>query len=98
MGNSLSPAGVSHAVATARAQLDDVMAELEAGARFADKIQRGVAALDDRLLRNQQRLAEMAQLVERLSDLRASLRQQRALMAQLLESFDILRRQTGGRR
>jgi hypothetical protein len=98
VGTSLSPVGVSHAVATARAQLDDLMAELEAGARFAEKIQNGVAALDDRLIRNQHRQEEMARLVQRLTDLRASLQQQRALMAQLRESFDILRRQTAGRR
>jgi hypothetical protein len=98
VGSSLSPVGVSHAVAAARAQLDDLMAELEAGARFVEKIQSGVATLDDRLIRNQQQQAEMAQLVQRLSDLRASLAQQRALMAQLRESFDLLRRQTGGSR
>jgi Mg2+ and Co2+ transporter CorA len=98
VGNSTPSDVVSHAVATARAQLDDLMAELEAGSRFVDKIDSGVAALDDRLIRNQQQQVELAELVRRLSDLRESVRQQRALMNHLRQSFDLLRRQTAGRR
>lgn len=89
---------VNHAVATARAQLDDLMAELEAGSRFVDRIHSGVAALDGRQIRNPQQQVEMAELTRRLDDLRESVRQQRALMKQLRDSFDALRRQTAGRR
>jgi hypothetical protein len=92
-------AGVLHdTVAAARAQLDDLLAELEAGARFVDGIERGVTSLDGRLTTSQRHRDEMERLIGRLAELRDSVRQQRALMMELRRSFDLLRRQTAGRR
>jgi predicted RNase H-like nuclease (RuvC/YqgF family) len=87
--------GVSQTVAIARAQLDDLMAELEAGARFVERIQSGLATLNGPVTQSQRNREELAQLATRLGDLRASVRQQRALMTQLREGFDTLRRQVG---
>jgi predicted RNase H-like nuclease (RuvC/YqgF family) len=88
---------VQNTVDTARAQLDDLTAELEAGTRFVARIERGVAALDGRLSEHQHQRDEVEQLARRLNDLRDSLRQQRILMKQLRECFDTLRRQIAGR-
>lgn len=84
-------------VAAARAQLDDLMAELEAGSRFVRRIESGVAALDGRVDQHQRHREEMGRLIQRLGDLRASMEQQRVLMKQLRECFDSLRRQLAGR-
>ena len=89
--------GVSQTVATARAQLDDLMAELEAGSRFVERIQSGFAALNGQMTQSQRHREEMTHLVTRLGDLRASVRQQRMLMTQLRVCFDTLRRQVGRR-
>jgi predicted RNase H-like nuclease (RuvC/YqgF family) len=97
VAQSNAPGVVQNTVATARAQLDDLTAELEAGARFVARLGRGIAALDTRLNEHQQRRDEVEQLERRLVDLRDSLRQQRMLMKQLRECFDTLRRQIGGR-
>ena len=88
-------AGVTQTVATARAQLDDLLAELEAGSRFVERIQSGFAALNGHLSQSQRHREEMSHLLTRLGDLRASVRQQRMLMMQLRECFDALRRQFG---
>jgi predicted RNase H-like nuclease (RuvC/YqgF family) len=94
-----SPSGVvRQAVTTARAQLDDLLAELEAGARFVDRIQAGIASLDSRLAYQQQQRDEVEQLIRRIGELRASVQQQRVLMKQLRACFDTLRREAAGRR
>lgn len=87
--------GVSQTVAIARAQLDDLMDELEAGSRFVERIQSGFAAVNSHLTQSQRRREEEAHLVTRLGDLRASVQQQRVLMTRLRECFDTLRRQVG---
>lgn len=89
---------VNQTVVTARAQLDDLTAELEAGARFVDRIETGLAALDGRFASGRRRREELELLIQRLDDLRGSVRQQRALMTQLRECFDALRRQLAARR
>jgi predicted nuclease with TOPRIM domain len=83
---------VHQTVAIARAQLADLMAELEAGARFVDRIERDASALDDRLRTNLHQRDEMERLIGRLGELRDSLTQQRTLMIQLRGCFDVLRR------
>lgn len=97
VGVESSSGGVRQTVAAARAQLDDLLAELEAGARFVDGIERGIAALDKRVSDNYRNREEMEHLVGRLGDLRASVSEQRVLMKQLRECFDTLRRQIGSR-
>jgi hypothetical protein len=96
VGVNTSP-GVSQAVATARAQLDDLTAELEAGSRFVERIQSGFSTLNGHLLHSQRLREDVAHLVSRLGDLRASVGQQRVLMTQLRECFDTLRRRVGRR-
>lgn len=92
MGRNSSSALVHQTVAIARAQLADLMAELEAGARFVDRIERDASALDDRLRTNLHQRDEMERLIGRLGELRDSLTQQRTLMIQLRGCFDVLRR------
>jgi predicted RNase H-like nuclease (RuvC/YqgF family) len=86
--------GVVHqTVAAVRTQLNDLMAELEAGSRFVERIQTGVAALDSRLVSNSRQREELELLTRRLAELRGSVTQQRMLMTQVRECFDALRRQ-----
>jgi predicted RNase H-like nuclease (RuvC/YqgF family) len=88
-----SVSGVVHqTVATVRTQLDDLMAELEAGSRFVDRIQTDVAALDGRLVSKSRQREGLELLTRRLADLRGSVTQQRMLMTQLRECVDALRR------
>jgi chromosome segregation ATPase len=91
---------IRETLGTARAQLDDLQAELEAGTRQADKIANSAAALDldvVNVVKDQQSeaQAELSVLRTRAAELRASLREQRELMRQLRDSFDSIRRHVG---
>jgi hypothetical protein len=88
-----APVGVriKQSIVAARAQLDDLQSELEAGARFARKLEGYVAVLNNgRTVGNH--LKEAQGLLDRLAELRASVRAQRWLMRQLRGSLDDLRR------
>ena len=80
---------------TARAQLDDLQAELEAGTREAEKIMNCAAALDAATARRRECEEELSKRRLLAEDLRASLREQHDLMRQLRDSFDHLRRHFG---
>jgi predicted RNase H-like nuclease (RuvC/YqgF family) len=91
-----APGDVRQTVVAARAQLDDLLAELEAGTRFVTRIERDFAGLENPMTGNQRGREEMRHLTEQLCELRGSLRQQRMLMTQLRQCFDTLRRQLDG--
>ena len=86
---------IRETLGTARAQLDDLQAELEAGTREADKIANCAATLDTVTTQHCEAEDELSRLQQRTAGLCASLREQRALMKQLRESFDHLRRHVG---
>lgn len=84
---------MKQAVVAARARLDDLQAELEAGARFAQKIECDLAALSGRI--THRGFGEIEDLMSRLAALRASVRAQRRLMSELRGSLDYLRQHMG---
>jgi predicted RNase H-like nuclease (RuvC/YqgF family) len=93
--NRVSATVIRETLGTARAQLDDLQAELEAGTRQAEKIMDCAAALDAVTTERREAEQQLTILLRRTSELRASLREQRALMKQLRDSFDHLRRHVG---
>jgi chromosome segregation ATPase len=83
---------IRDALGTARAQLDDLQAELEAGNRQAQKLLNCAFALDGAAAEHRTTAEQLSRLRERAADLQESLREQRALMNQLRDSLNDLRR------
>lgn len=75
-----------------RTRLADLEAELEAGARCADRIHAGTATLDGRVIEHGVRVAEWRALVDRVAELKASIKEQRTLLAELRTSMNQVRR------
>jgi hypothetical protein len=84
---------IQETLVAARAQLDDLQAEVEEGTRQAEKILKWAASMDLVSAEQRDMAQKLSKLNERASDLRASLEEQRALMSQLRGSLNNLRRQ-----
>ena len=78
-------------IATVRTQIDDLQAELEAGARCADRIHADVTTVDDRLLNHVRQAARMTALLDCVSELRKSIRDQRVIVRDLRRSINQVR-------
>lgn len=78
-------------IATARTQIDDLQAELEAGARCADRIHADVTTIDDRVTNRIRQTARMTALLECASELKKSIQDQRAILRDLRRSVDQVR-------
>lgn len=75
-----------------RTWLDDLQAELEAGARCAERIHDDATTLDARVVNHGSQLEELRALVERVRELRTSIREQRTLLRNLRGSVNHVRR------
>jgi predicted nucleic acid-binding Zn-ribbon protein len=86
---------IRETLGAARAQLDDLQAELEAGSREAEKVLDCAHRMEQ--YADGQRLAAdaLVRLRRRAIELRRSLTEQRALMRQLRDSFNSIRRELG---
>jgi predicted RNase H-like nuclease (RuvC/YqgF family) len=78
-------------IATARTQIEDLQAELEAGARCADRIHADVKTIDDRVMHHIRQTTRMTALLECASELRKSIQDQRAILGDLRRSVDKVR-------
>ena len=78
-------------IATVRTQIDDLQAELEAGARCADRIHADVKTIDDRVMNHLRQAARMTALLDCASELRKSIRDQRTILRDLRRSIHQVR-------
>lgn len=81
-----------HSIAAVRTQIDDLEAELEAGARCAERIRTDVKVIDDRVMNHLRNAARMTALLEAADDLKRSIRDQRQILRDLRQSVDRVRR------
>jgi len=85
-------------VSTARTQIEDLQAELEAGARCVDRIQSDVKTIDGRTLNYFRQTARMTALLESAEELKKSIREQQDLLRDLRRSVDQVRQSIRERR
>ena len=78
-------------IATARTQIEDLQAELELGARCADRIHADVKTIDDRVTTHIRQTARMTALLGCAAELKKSIQDQRALLHDLRRSVDQVR-------
>lgn len=83
---------------TARAHLDDLQSEIEAGARCADRIHDGARTIDSRMLTALQSAARLEALRDCVTELRGSIAEQRTILRGLRTSVNQLRQSLRGRR
>jgi hypothetical protein len=81
---------LSASIVTARAQVNDLQAEIEAGARCADRI-RVEATIDERVITHLQYAARLGSLTQCVRELQASIAEQRSILRDLRNSLDSLR-------
>lgn len=78
-------------IATARTHMDDLQAELEAGARCVDRIHDDVETMDDRVINRGRRATPLTALLDCASELRKSIRDQQTILRELRRSIDQVR-------
>jgi hypothetical protein len=78
-------------IATVRTQIEDLQAELEAGARCADRIHADVKTIDGRAINQAYQFARITALLDCASELRQSIRDQRTILRDLRSSIDQVR-------
>ena len=78
-------------IATVRTQIEDLQAEVEAGARCADRIHANVRTIDGHAINHFQHTARMTALLGSASELKKSIRDQRTLLRDLRRSLDQVR-------
>ena len=78
-------------IATVKTQIDDLQAEVEAGARCADRIHADVK-VDDRVMNHRRQAARMTALLENAEELKKSIQDQRRILRDLRQSVDLVRR------
>jgi prefoldin subunit 5 len=78
-------------IATVRTQIEDLQAEVEAGARCADRIHADVKTIDGREIDHVHQLSPMTALLDCASELKKSIRDQRAILRDLRRSIDQVR-------
>jgi hypothetical protein len=78
-------------IATVRTQIDDLQAELELGARCADRIHADVETIDGRAIDHVRQVPRMTALLDCASELKKSIRDQQAILRDLRRSIDQVR-------
>lgn len=78
-------------IATVRTQIEDLQAEVEAGARCANRIHADVKTIDPRAVDHVHQLSRMTALVDCVSELKKSIRDQRTILRDLRRSIDQVR-------
>jgi len=78
-------------IATVRTQIDDLQAELEAGARCVDRIHADVKTIDEQAISHSRQIARMIALRDCASELRKSIQDQRSILRDLRRSIDQVR-------
>lgn len=78
-------------IATVRTQIEDLQAELEAGARCAERIHADVNTIDARVINHIRQTARMVALRDCASELQKSIRDQRSLLRDLRRAVDQVR-------
>ena len=78
-------------IATVRTQIEDLQAELEAGARCADRIHADVKTIDGRAVDRVHQLSRMTALLDCASALKKSIRDQRSILRDLRRAIDQVR-------
>jgi predicted RNase H-like nuclease (RuvC/YqgF family) len=87
----MSHAATLESIATARAHLDDLQAEIEAGARCAERLRADAGEIDSRVVTYIRQTARLHALVNCTDELRASIAEQRTILRDLRKSIDRLR-------
>ena len=83
-------------MATVRTQIEDLQAEVEAGARCADRIHTDVKIIDDRVMNHFRQAGRMTALLESAEELKKSIRDQRRILRGLRQSVDLVRQSIRG--
>lgn len=83
--------GLHASIAIVRTQVEDLRAELEAGARFADRIHADVKIIDDRVMNHLRQATRMSTLLESADELKKSIQDQRGILRDLRQSVDRVR-------
>lgn len=84
-------AGLRVSIDTARTCLEDLQAEVEAGARCAERIYLSASGIDSRVSIHLQQAARFAALIECAGELKESIGQQRAILHELRTSLEKVR-------
>ena len=82
---------VSASFVTARTQVNDLQAEIEAGARCADRMRVEAAAIDERVITHLQYAAQLGSFTQCVRELQTSIAEQRSILRDLRGSLDSLR-------
>ena len=90
-GHFMKVEGLHDSISIVRTQIEDLRAELEAGARYADRIHADVKIIDDRVVNHLRQTARMSALVESADELKKSIRDQRGILRDLRQSVDRIR-------
>jgi hypothetical protein len=85
-------------IAAARTQLDDLQAEMEAGARCAERICADASAMDSRVATFVRQTERLHALLHCADELKVSIAEQRAILRDLRSSIDQVRRAVRVRR
>jgi predicted RNase H-like nuclease (RuvC/YqgF family) len=88
---------LAESIGSARTRVDDLQAEIEAGARWVDQIHAEADALEQRLMRQMEFAAQLGSLRQHSRELRASMTQQRSILRQLRRSLNEIRQALGTR-
>jgi len=83
--------GLHQTIATVRTQIEDLWAELEAGARCANRIHADVKIIDDRVMTHLRQAARMTALLKSADELKKSIQDQRSILRDLRQSVDRIR-------
>jgi predicted RNase H-like nuclease (RuvC/YqgF family) len=88
---SMNADRLRESIATVRTQIEDLQAELEAGARCADRIHADVKTIEDRVLNHLRLAARMTALCDCASELKKSIHDQRVILRDLRRSINQVR-------
>jgi predicted RNase H-like nuclease (RuvC/YqgF family) len=87
----MMPHVLRESTATVRTQIEDLQAEMEAGARGARRIHTEARIIDDRVMDHIRHTARLASLVERATEMKKSIEEQQVILRDLRTAFDRLR-------
>ena len=97
-GDLMNAERLHDSISTVRTQIEDLQAEVEAGARCVDKIQSDVKTIDDRTLNYFRHTARTTALLQCADELKKSIEEQRDLLRELRRSVDQVRQSMRERR
>jgi uncharacterized coiled-coil DUF342 family protein len=97
-GDLMNAERLHASISTVRTQIEDLQAEVEAGARCADRIQSDVKTIDERTLNYFRQTARMTALLECADELKKSIHEQQELLCDLRRAVDQVRQSIRDRR